>query len=86
MSELTEAWASEGKRNVFGNVVTVTEMEGEGGVAGARWQTGCRAIALGTRRLALRHSSTCVAWVSQTTRHTAVQGSTLAASSCSQQC
>ena len=34
MGELVDSWAVEGRTNVFGNVVQVTEMESETGVAG----------------------------------------------------
>ena len=40
MGELTEQWAAEGKTNVFGNVMSVTEMEGEMGVAGENCAAG----------------------------------------------
>ncbi|MCD8050020.1 MAG: pyruvate:ferredoxin (flavodoxin) oxidoreductase [Clostridia bacterium] len=35
MAEVTDQWASEGKKNLFGNTVKVVEMQSEGGVAGA---------------------------------------------------
>ncbi|EFJ49484.1 pyruvate-ferredoxin oxidoreductase [Volvox carteri f. nagariensis] len=35
MGELVDQWAAEGKTNVFGNVMSVTEMESETGAAGA---------------------------------------------------
>ncbi|MBQ4558061.1 MAG: pyruvate:ferredoxin (flavodoxin) oxidoreductase [Clostridia bacterium] len=35
MAELCDKWASEGKKNIFGNIVKVTEMQSEGGAAGA---------------------------------------------------
>lgn len=35
MGELADAWASDGKSNAFGNVMSVTEMESETGAAGA---------------------------------------------------
>ncbi|KIZ02108.1 putative pyruvate-flavodoxinoxidoreductase [Monoraphidium neglectum] len=35
MGELSDQWAAEGRKNVFGHVMQVTEMESEGGVAGA---------------------------------------------------
>ncbi len=35
MGELADAWASDGKQNAFGNVMSVTEMESETGAAGA---------------------------------------------------
>mmetsp|Transcript_33261 Transcript_33261/g.73565 ORF Transcript_33261/g.73565 Transcript_33261/m.73565 type:complete len:1321 (+) Transcript_33261:162-4124(+) len=35
MGESADAWAAEGKKNVFGNVMSVTEMESETGAAGA---------------------------------------------------
>lgn len=35
MGELVDQWSSEKKRNVFGNIMQVTEMESEAGVAGA---------------------------------------------------
>jgi len=34
-SEAVEKWASEGRKNVFGKVVDITQMQSEGGVAGA---------------------------------------------------
>jgi hypothetical protein len=39
MGELADSWAVEGKKNVFGGVMNVTEMESETGVAGA--EKGC---------------------------------------------
>src|SRR3954451_19375012 len=35
MAELADEWASAGRRNVFGSVPTVVEMQSEGGAAGA---------------------------------------------------
>jgi pyruvate-ferredoxin/flavodoxin oxidoreductase len=35
MGELSDQWASEGKRNIWGTVPQVTEMQSEGGAAGA---------------------------------------------------
>eukprot|EP00878_Enallax_costatus_P009641 GHUV01010072.1.p1 GENE.GHUV01010072.1~~GHUV01010072.1.p1 ORF type:complete len:949 (+),score=263.54 GHUV01010072.1:230-3076(+) len=35
MAEAVDQWAAEGRKNLFGNVVQVMEMEGEGGVAAA---------------------------------------------------
>ena len=35
MAELAEQWAAEGKKNLWGNVPEVTEMQSEGGAAGA---------------------------------------------------
>ncbi|MEA5625012.1 pyruvate:ferredoxin (flavodoxin) oxidoreductase [Nostoc sp. UHCC 0251] len=35
MAEWTDAWASEGKRNIWGTVPSVVQMQSEGGVAGA---------------------------------------------------
>jgi pyruvate-ferredoxin/flavodoxin oxidoreductase len=35
MAESADAWASEGKRNIWGTVPSVVEMQSEGGVAGA---------------------------------------------------
>nr|WP_299389243.1 4Fe-4S binding protein [Allomuricauda sp.] len=35
MSELVEAWSADGQENIFGDVPSVFEMQGEGGVAGA---------------------------------------------------
>ncbi|KAI8468670.1 MAG: thiamine diphosphate-binding protein [Monoraphidium minutum] len=35
MGEYSDQWASEGRKNVFGHVMQVTEMESEAGVAGA---------------------------------------------------
>ncbi len=35
MAEYIDEWASHGKRNIFGEVVRVTEMQSEGGAAGA---------------------------------------------------
>ena len=35
MAELADEWASEGRRNVWGSVPTVVEMQSEGGAAGA---------------------------------------------------
>lgn len=34
MGELSDAWASDGKKNIFGNILSVTEMESETGAAG----------------------------------------------------
>ena len=34
LGELADQWASEGRKNVFGNVLSVTEMESETGAAG----------------------------------------------------
>ena len=34
MGELSDQWAAEGRKNVFGNVMSVTEMESETGAAG----------------------------------------------------
>ncbi|KAG2495627.1 hypothetical protein HYH03_006227 [Edaphochlamys debaryana] len=35
MGEMVDQWAAEGRKNVFGNVMSVTEMESETGAAGA---------------------------------------------------
>ncbi|MCL2194852.1 MAG: pyruvate:ferredoxin (flavodoxin) oxidoreductase, partial [Oscillospiraceae bacterium] len=35
MAELTDQWATEGKKNLFGDVVSVVEMQSEAGAAGA---------------------------------------------------
>ena len=35
MAELVDEWAAQGKKNLFGEVVKVTEMQSEGGAAGA---------------------------------------------------
>ncbi len=35
MAELCDQWASEGKKNIFGNTVKVIEMQSEGGASGA---------------------------------------------------
>ena len=35
MAELTDEWAVAGRKNIFGQTVQVTEMQSEGGVAGA---------------------------------------------------
>ena len=35
MAELVDEWASQGKKNIFGQVVNVTEMQSEAGAAGA---------------------------------------------------
>src|SRR5690242_20981858 len=35
MAELADEWSSAGRRNVFGTVPTVVEMQSEGGAAGA---------------------------------------------------
>lgn len=35
MAELCDSWSSEGKKNIFGNVVKVVEMQSEGGASGA---------------------------------------------------
>ena len=35
MGEYADSWASEGRKNVFGNVLRVVEMQSEGGAAGA---------------------------------------------------
>lgn len=35
MAELCDEWASKGQKNIFGNTVKVTEMQSEGGAAGA---------------------------------------------------
>lgn len=35
MGELCDQWATDGKKNVFGNVMSITEMESETGAAGA---------------------------------------------------
>ena len=35
MAELVDAWASQGRRNIFGSVVKVVEMQSEAGAAGA---------------------------------------------------
>lgn len=34
MAELVDAWASQGRRNIFNTVVKVVEMQSEGGAAG----------------------------------------------------
>ncbi len=33
MAEVTEVWASEGKKNLFGNTVEISEMQSEAGAA-----------------------------------------------------
>ena len=35
MAEVAEVWASEGRKNIFGNVVEISEMQSEAGAAGA---------------------------------------------------
>ena len=35
MAEHFDEWATEGKKNIWGNVVSITEMQAEGGAAGA---------------------------------------------------
>lgn len=35
MADVTDKWAAQGKKNLFGETVKVTEMESEGGAAGA---------------------------------------------------
>jgi len=35
MGEWSDQWSSEGKKNIWGTVPTVTEMQSEGGAAGA---------------------------------------------------
>ena len=35
MAEITDKWATEGKKNIFGNTVKLTEMQSEAGAAGA---------------------------------------------------
>ena len=35
MAEVTEVWAAEGKKNLFGNVVEISELQSEAGAAGA---------------------------------------------------
>lgn len=35
MAEVTEAWSADGKENIFGNAVAITEMQSEAGAAGA---------------------------------------------------
>ena len=35
MAEVTEVWASQGKKNIFGDVVEISEMQSEAGAAGA---------------------------------------------------
>lgn len=35
MAEYVDEWAAQGKKNLFGEVVKVTEMQSEGGAAGA---------------------------------------------------
>ncbi len=35
MGEYADAWAAQGRKNIFGSVVSVTEMQSEGGAAGA---------------------------------------------------
>ena len=35
MAEVTEVWAAEGKKNLFGNTVEISEMQSEAGAAGA---------------------------------------------------
>src|SRR5262245_47199881 len=35
MGELSDEWAAQGKKNLWGNVPSVTEMQSEGGAAGA---------------------------------------------------
>ena len=35
MADFTDAWSAQGKKNIFGQTVTVTEMQSEGGAAGA---------------------------------------------------
>lgn len=46
MAELTDAWAAQGKKNLFGAPVRVVEMQSEGGAAGALH---------GSRKAALSH-------------------------------
>ena len=36
MAEYVDEWAAQGKKNLFGETVKVTEMQSEGGAAGAR--------------------------------------------------
>ena len=35
MAEATDEWATQGRKNIFGNTLRVTEMQSEGGAAGA---------------------------------------------------
>ena len=35
MAEVTEVWSAEGKNNIFGNPVEISEMQSEAGAAGA---------------------------------------------------
>jgi len=35
MGELADTWASQGRKNIFGQVLSVTEMQSEAGAAGA---------------------------------------------------
>lgn len=35
MGELADQWAADGKKNAFGNIMSITEMESETGAAGA---------------------------------------------------
>ena len=40
MAELVDEWAANGKKNIFGQEVQVTEMQSEAGAAGAGQQHG----------------------------------------------
>ena len=35
MAELTDKWSANGRKNIFGQTVRITEMQSEGGAAGA---------------------------------------------------
>lgn len=35
MAEMVDEWAANGKKNIFGQTVTVSEMQSEGGASGA---------------------------------------------------
>ena len=54
MAEVVDAWASQGRRNILDSIVKVTEMQSEGGAAGAVHG----ALQGGTLALSLIHIST----------------------------
>ena len=42
MPEHVDEWATEGRKNIFGETVQVTEMQSEAGAAGRSWIPGSR--------------------------------------------
>ena len=44
MAEATDEWATQGRKNIFGQTVQVTEMQSEAGAAGAVHGSGCRSV------------------------------------------